>query len=399
MTLTGDQSLLREINRMSLVRAIQREAGLSRADLAKATGLTKSTVSLLTQNLIDEGWLVEADIHATGGMGRRPTPLFLNDDRLAMIGVDLSVEHLCALTVSLSGRRIDRHFEPLSLREPAPVIARLAQMTLHLVQEAQSQGWHLLGIGVGVPGAVSGQEGLIKLAPNLAWRDLPFQSLFEKALAALGVVDLPVLVRNDYDAAALGEHQFGTSPAPDPLIYLGLGVGVGAGIVMRDQLYLGVNGFAGEVGHSILQLEGPVCSCGRKGCAETFIGQRAISTQISGDANTILPVETILTLLERGDEATLLAVHRAGNYLGVLIQNLWTSFNPGRIVVGGPLCALGAPLLETAKAALSRYAGQCALVAPEIATPRFGADSIAVGAAAMILHARTRLYDARWRNG
>lgn len=89
--------------------------------------------------------------------------------------------------------------------------------------------------------------------------------------------------------------------------------------------------------HSILQFEGPLCSCGRKGCAESFIGQRAISARIAGNTSEVLSVDTIRQLLERGDEAALLAVRRSGHYLGVLIQNLWTYFNPGRIVLGGPL--------------------------------------------------------------
>lgn len=144
------------------------------------------------------------------------------------------------------------------------------------------------------------------------------------------------------------------APLPDPLIYLGLGVGVGAGVVVRGRLFLGADGFAGEVGHSILQVEGPVCSCGRRGCAEAFIGQRAVSTRISGRADDLLTVDTIRQLLDRNDESAHLSVRRAGHYLGVLIQNPGTSFNPGRVVIGGPLCDLGSPLLDAAFSCLRR---------------------------------------------
>ncbi len=397
VTLTGDQSLLREINRMSLVRAILRESGVSRADLAKVSGLTKSTVSLLTQDLIEEGWLLEADIQATGAMGRRPTPLFLNDERLLMIGADVSVEHIYVLSVSLTGKIGDRLFEPLSTREPEEVIQRLAQMAAQLVLKSQRDGRRVLGVGVGVPGAILGRGGLVKLAPNLGWRDLPFLRGLTQALAAHGVNEIPVRVQNDCDAASLGEHLFGGAPQPDPLIYLGLGVGVGAGIVMRDQLYLGADGFAGEVGHMILQLDGPLCSCGRRGCAETFIGLRAVSTQVSGNANDLLPIAVIRQLVGRGDAVAELAVRRAGNYLAVLIQNLWACFNPGRVVVGGPVSSLGRALLDVAEAGVARYAAQCALPPPEIRLPRFGEDAIAVGAAAMILYAWTRPHDSHWR--
>jgi len=398
MTITGDQSLMREINRMALVRAIQRVPGLSRAELAKETGLTKSTVSLLVQDLIEEGWLREADVQTTGAIGRRPTPLFLDGDRLAMIGAEVSIEQISVLTVSLTGDVIDELVEPLPGIQPSVVIKRLAHLIASLVEKARSDGRHLLGIGVGVPGAVLDKFGVVKLAPNFPWRDIAFQTELAQELSALDVPGIRIQVQNDYDVAALSEYEFGSSPLPDPLIYLGVGVGVGAGIIVRDRLFLGAEGFAGEVGHSILQLEGPVCSCGRKGCAETFIGQRAISTQIVGHAGEILPVETIRQLLEHNDAATILAARRAGHYLGVLIQNIWTYFNPGRIVLGGSMCELGAPFLDAARLCLDRYAENCGLQLPEIQLSRYGARSVAVGAAALIKHALLRPLDIRFRD-
>jgi predicted NBD/HSP70 family sugar kinase len=399
MTITGDQSLLREINRMALVRVVQRVPGLSRAELAKETGLTKSTVSLLVQDLVDEGWLFESDVQATGAIGRRPTPLFLDGNRLAMIGAEVSVDSIVVLTVSLSGEVINGTSEPLANTQPADVIHRLAQLISSLVDQARADGRSLLGVGVGVPGAVLDRQGMVKLAPNLPWRDVAFLETLSRELEALGTSGLQIQVQNDYDVAALSEYEFGEAPLPDPLIYLGLGVGVGAGVIVRDRLFLGAEGYAGEVGHSILQVEGPVCSCGRRGCAETFVGQRAISAQINGNAGELLSVETIRHLLERNDAAAMLAVRRAGHYLGVLIQNLWTYFNPGRIVLGGPLCELGAPFLEAAQSCLGRYAEDCGMSLPEIQLSRFGSRSVAVGAAALVKHARLRPLDLRYRGG
>lgn len=396
MTITGDQSLLREINRMAIVRAVQRQPGLSRADLAKETGLTKSTIGLLVQDLVDEGWLCESDIQATGAIGRRPTPLFIDGMRMAMIGADVSLDRLNVLAVSLLGEVLDEVSEPLSSNRPEEVILRLAALMAAQAGRVRAAGRRLLGAGVGVPGAVLDRHGTVKLAPNFAWRDVAFLDCLKRELAALGVKDLRLQVQNDYDIAALGEHEFGEAPLPDPLVYLGLGVGVGAGVIVRDRLFLGAEGFAGEVGHSTLQLDGPVCSCGRKGCAEAFIGLRAISTRISGHSDDLLPVETIRLLLERGDEAAVLSVRRAGRYLGVLIQNLWTYFNPGRIVLGGPLCELGAPFLDAAHSCLEDYARDCALQFPETRLARFGSRSVAIGAAALVKHTLLRPLDFRF---
>ena len=395
MTISGDQSLLREINRMAIVRAVQQGAGLSRADLAKATGLTKSTVGLLVQDLIDSGWLLESDVQATGAIGRRPTPLGLDGRRLAMIGADVSLEGLSVLAVSLTGEVLEAASEPLPGRRPEDVLPRLAVLVAGAVAKMRSAGRFLLGVGVGVPGAVLDHQGTVKLAPNLGWRDYSFHAVFSAELAASGVADLPILVQNDYDVAVLGEYEFGEAPLPDPLIYLGLGVGVGAGVVVRGRLFLGADGFAGEVGHSILQVEGPVCSCGRRGCAEAFIGQRAVSTRISGRADDLLTVDTIRQLLDRNDESAHLSVRRAGHYLGVLIKNLWTSFNPGRVVIGGPLCDLGSPLLDAAFSCLEGFSRDCSLPLPELRLARFGSRSVGMGAAALVKHVLTRPMDYR----
>ena len=398
MSITGDQSLLREINTMALVRVVQRVPGLSRAELAKETGLTKSTVSQLVQDLIDEGWLLESDVQATGAIGRRPTPLFIDGTRLAMIGADVSVENISVLTVTLVGEVIHGVSEPLTRSRPADVIRQLARLVASLVDQARIDGRRLIGIGVGVPGAVLDQQGMVKLAPNFPWRDVAFKADLALELESFGVAaGLPIQVQNDFDVAALSEYEFGEAHLPDPLIYLGVGIGVGAGIVVRDRLFLGAEGFAGEVGHSILQFEGPICSCGRRGCAETFIGQRAMSAQITGHVGELLPIETIRQLLERNDEAALLAVRRAGHFLGVLLQNLWTYFNPGRIVLGGTSCELGAPFLDAAQSCLERYAQDCGLQLPEIRLSRFGSRSVAVGAAALVKHALLRPLDPNYR--
>ena len=383
---------------MALVRVVQRSPGLSRAELAKETGLTKSTVSLLVQDLIDEGWLFETDAQVTGAIGRRPTPLFLDGSRLVMIGADVAIDNLRVVTVSLTGEVIGAICEPFTETNAASALRRLAGMIARLVKEAGEQGRRLLGVGVGIPGAVLEQQGLVTLSPNFPWRDVQVKPELAKELNAVGVSGLPIHVQNDYDVAALGEYEFGVDPMPDPMIYLGLGIGVGAGIIVRDRLFIGAQGFAGEVGHSILQLEGPVCSCGRHGCAEAFIGLRAISTQITGHAGDLLPVSTLRELLERNDAATILAVRRAGHYLGVLIQNLWTSFNPGRLVIGGPLCELGDPMLDAARVCLERYAKDCGLPLPEICLSKYGERSVAVGGAALVKHALLRPLDLSYRN-
>lgn len=386
MSITGDQSLLKQINRMALVRAVRQQAGLSRADLAKLTGLTRSTVSLLCQELIDEGWFIETEIQATGALGRRPTPLAIDPARLALVGADLGLDGLHVVATSLDGELITTRSETTFGNDPAMLLEGLARMLIDVVRELKNRGRGVLGIGVGLPGGVDEAAGMLKFAPNLGWREIAARESLARALDSAGMGDLAIHVHNEADVAALGEFEFGEGEVPEPLIYLSLGVGVGAGIVAGDRLFVGANGFAGEVGHTVLKVDGPRCSCGRHGCAEAFIGLNAISAKIAPG----LSLAAIRTQLDFGDERALAVVGEAGRALGVLIQNLWTLFNPGRIVLGGPSCELGEPFLAAAFARLARYTEEAGLPGPDLRTTRSGALAVAIGAAALVLHKTIR---------
>lgn len=389
MSITGDQSLLKQINRMALVRAVRRQACLSRADLAKETGLTKSTVSLLCQELIDEGWFLEHAVQATGALGRRPTPLSIDPRRLAMLGADLGVNGLHVVEVSLTGEILDSCSEPIAGGDPSAVLARLAQMLIEAVMRLRHQGRGLLGIGVGLPGAVDEFSGVLKVAPNLGWREVGVRDQLVEALSDAGS-QIAIHVHNEADVAALGEFEFGDGEVPEPLIFLSLGIGVGAGIVVNDRLFVGANGFAGEVGHSILEVDGPLCSCGRHGCVEAFIGLNAIGQHIAGDQRKGLNLPEILALLASNDTHALAVVRDAGKALGVLIQNLWTMIDPGRVVLGGPACSLGPPFLDAVHASLNRFTEEAGLPGPDVRLARYGDLAVAVGAAALVLHKTTR---------
>ncbi|MCX9154503.1 ROK family transcriptional regulator [Niveibacterium sp. 24ML] len=386
MPITGDQTLLKQLNRMAIVRCVRQRAGQSRADLAKETGLTKSTVSLLVQELIDEGWLQENAIQITGALGRRPTPLVVDPSRLAMVGAELGVDFIHVVGVSLVGEIISYSKEPVVGVDPKTVLGRLGAMLIQEVAIVRDAGRKVLGIGVGLPGAMDEAAGLLKVAPNLGWRRVDVASVLRAALADAGLSALPLWMQNEADVAALGEFEFGDAPVRDPLVYLSLGIGVGAGIVVNDRLFSGAAGFAGEVGHSILQVAGPRCSCGREGCAEAFIGLRAVAQQAAQQGEEGPSVAALADRIAHAEPQAVSAAARAGHYLGVLMQNLWTTFDPGRFVLGGPTCELGAPMLDAARETLSRYARDAGVPMPEVRLSRYGSRAVAAGAAAMVLH-------------
>lgn len=363
------------MNRSVLLRLLRAQPGLSRARLAAQSGLTKSTVSLLARELIDEGWLREGGTAVADGLGRPSTPLRIDVGVRALMGVEIAVETVRLVCVSLQGEVLYADTRALGDGSPAGVCAQVARMAAAANAQLAVRRLRLSSIGVCVPGAVDDCTGMVRFAPNLGWRNLSLLPALEQALAGAGLPGVTVQLQNDADAAALGEYEFAAEAGDgdgdgtgrlghdgeDPLIFVNCDVGVGAGVVLNDRLFTGAQGMAGEIGHTILQLDGPPCSCGRRGCAEAFFGSRVLARK-----GTDMP--------------------RAAAFFGVLLQNLWVTFNPRAIVLGGQACAAHPGFAQAAFDSVKRHADGAGMPAPELRTARYGELAPAVGAAALALH-------------
>jgi len=360
----GNQVQLKGANRMAIVRRVCARPGMSRSDLATALGLTRSTVTTLVRELLSEGWLMERGVITTGDLGRRPTPLFIDPSRLLLLGVEVGVGTLRVVATSLSGEVHERLTAAFDAKGGVHgCLELLAEALLAVLERTRSLSQRVIGIGIGLPGGVDEARGLLQFAPNLGWRETPVGHLLLQRLSASALAGVPLFIQNEADVAALGEAEFNAPEAADPLLYLSINQGLGAGVIVRDKLLTGNRGFAGEVGHVVLQMDGPACSCGRRGCAEALINARAMS----GQAHSIA---------------------EAGRHLGMLLQNLTAAYDPGCIVLGGGLVDLGDAFLEPARRTLRDYAAAAGLAPPLVRTSRFGGDAVAVGAAAL---ARYRL--------
>jgi len=316
------------------------------------------------RELLEDGWLVEADTAPAGGRGRPSTPLRIGLRTRALIGVDIAVQCVRVVCVSLQGDVLHAEEKPLRSLQPQAVCTLTARLVAQARRMLAARGLRLAGIGVGLPGAFDDATGMLRFAPNLGWRDLDLQPMLARAIAVAGLPPVPLYMQNDADVAALGEYEFAGNEGEGPLIFVSCDVGVGAGVVLNDRLFTGAQGLAGEIGHTIMQVGGPVCSCGRRGCAEAFVGARALH--------------------RRG------GVQRGGEMLGVLLQNLWMVFNPRTIVVGGKTIAGTPQVLQVALATLEDYARIAGVALPSVRPARHGLLATAVGAAALVLHQHLR---------
>ena len=391
---TGDQRLVKAINRKVLLRLLRDEAGISRAVLAERSGLTKSTVSLLAKELIDEGWLAEDDVAVTGSLGRRPTPLRIDGRGLALVGADLGTDSIRLVRVSLQGEVLESSAVALRDRAPDAACHQLVELVTAQSARVARAGARLLGVGVGLPGPVDTRSGILEFAPNIGWRRVEVGKRLALELEAAQLGDVPVYVQNEADLAAVGETEFGARPADDPLVYVSCSVGVGAGIILNGALFTGATGAAGEIGHTTLHVDGLRCSCGRRGCAEAYVGLKAVARAAGflrdGEVDRAALAQDLAR--PRAQKARR-AFAAAGDALGVLLQNAWTTFNPKAIVLGGEAITLGgAHFLDAATARLASFAADAGLAPPAVRVAKYGEFATAVGGAAFALHALLRPY-------
>ena len=382
--MSGDQSLLKRLNRMAIVRQVKSRPGMARGELARLTGLADSTISVLVNELIEEGWIKASESAGGGGVGRRPKLLALDPDRIAILGAEVGVDYLNVVACSLRGQVLFSRMGDYQHGDVGRSVRDLAGLLAEARQAMAAAGRRLLGVGVGVPGMVA-PGGLLRLAPAIGWRDVDFGGLLSEALHEPRRPDLQVTVLNDANAAALSEYVFGASLTVRSLIFLSLGYGLGAGIVLDDQLQVGRDGGSGEVGHVILRPDGPPCACGRCGCAETLISQKEVSRLVTGLEAPVLHIGELLDRQERHDLALARAAREVGGHLGLVLHNLVVTINPELLVLGGPLSRLDG-LVEAAQDGLRRYSGASPNHQVSARVCRLGLDACAVGAAGGVLN-------------
>lgn len=342
----GDLHFLKRLNRSAILEMVRRTPGLTRADIATQAQLTKATVGAGVQSLLNQGWLCEGDLLKSSG-GRPGRALLLNDDHYALLGAEVGVHGLRLVACTPSGQVLEARHEPLMPTNPEATADLLADLLRVLMAVPAVADRHCLGIGVALPGPIAPHEPVLRLAPNLGWHDVRFLDLLRPHLPELDGV---WLMDNEAKSAAFGELYFRSGRIPESLVYVSAGTGIGSGIVEGNHLPLiarGVQGLAGEIGHTVLQPGGLYCHCGNRGCAETLVSGWSIRAAL-GIAEDEDLVEALRPRLH--EENVQLTLRRAGEALGILLLNLHHTHNPAEIVLGGSLAQLGPPLLEPALA-------------------------------------------------
>ncbi|OLO03927.1 ROK family transcriptional regulator [Salinicola socius] len=343
---SGDLNYLKSLNRSTILSTVRRSPGLSRADIALETGLTKATVGSVVQALVERGWLREGELHARGG-GRPGRALYLDGDRHYMLGAEVGVKGLRLVACNLVGEILASCHREEPPTDPQTTAARLAGLLNRLRQAPAIVERHCLGLGVAVPGPVSPSAPILSLAPNLGWVDVDFLALLR---AEPDLPDGLWLLDNEANAAAFGEFYFFEGVPPESIAYISAGSGIGCGVVSGEHFPVvprGHQGLVGEIGHTVIQPGGALCHCGNRGCAETLVSGWALREALNVETDASLSA----AVQARADEANVQAlIQRAGEALGLLMLNLHHTLNPSMLILGGSLMRLKGRLIEPALA-------------------------------------------------
>jgi predicted NBD/HSP70 family sugar kinase len=351
----GSLESLRRLNRLRVIRALREEGQISRAEIARRTGLSRSTVSSLVADLQADGLVVERPEPglAHGSMGGRP-PILLSFDASAgaAVGIDFGHSHLRVAVSDLASTILAERSRPLDTdhdaQEGLDMAAELVADTLADAGVARSA---VIGAGMGLPGPIESGEGVVGTSAILpGWIGMTAEAEMRRRL------DIPVMVDNDANLGALAEAAFGAGRDAGDLVYLKVSSGIGAGLILNGRLYRGSGGLAGELGHVLVNPDGIVCRCGNRGCLETVAATGALIDLLRRSHGEELTVQAMLDLARAGDAGCSRVIHDAGRALGQVVATLMNVLNPELFVVGGHLGAAGDLLLDGVRESVARAA-------------------------------------------
>jgi predicted NBD/HSP70 family sugar kinase len=354
---------VRDFNRRIVLNLIRTRNLISRADLARLSGLQRSTISLIVEQLMQENWVREGP---TGRLprGRRPTFLRLNDERV-IIGVDVRPIQTTIVTSDVNGKFTNKE----SIRTPSEPERAVAQL-VERIQEAvrQCDGKKIEGIGISVPGRVDHPSDRLIFAPNLPWGEVDLRTPIADATG------LPVQLENAANACVLAAVWFDQVEPCANLVVVTVSEGIGTGMLMGGRLLRGVNGMAGEFGHVPLDPNGPACGCGSRGCWEVFGSNRAALRYYSdsGNSREDLTFIDLLDLANAGDTHAIDAIDRMAKYLGRGMRMLVAGLAPERIIVVGDLTRSWARFEPTLRAEIQAQVLPGGTIPKLIGTPEDG---------------------------
>ena len=379
---------IKNFNKHSAVDLIRfATTGISRTDLAEEMGLTRAAVTLIINDLLENGVILEAESRAIPN-GRPPVVLEINPKRGLVAAVDMGATHVNIALADFSAKIIEETSFPFDIKQgPQVCLAEVRRILQELLDRYGISISEIMAVGVGVPGPVIKDAGMVMSPPIMpGWDRYPIRQTLEEAWSC------PVSLNNDAELGALGEWAYGAGRGEKNLAFIKVGSGIGAGLIINQQIYGGTTGSAGEIGHITIEENGPLCTCGNHGCMEAFAGGNAIAIQarkmVQTGKRTLLsniPLENITARevaesARRGDLPSQEIIMRAGTFIGIAIAGVVNLFNPSAVIIGGGVAQAGDLLTTSIRQAVRDRSLHASEQSVHITTAMLGQRSSLIGA-------------------
>jgi predicted NBD/HSP70 family sugar kinase len=367
---------VRRHNLATVLGMVHRGGPVARSALTQATGLNRSTIGALVGELVELGLVLEREPEISNRVGR-PSPVVAADGRVVALAVNPEVDAVTVGVVGLDARVHRRVRYPTGHVPTAQEAAAIASAVIDGLRPDLATASRVVGVGVAVPGLVREDDGVVRLAPHLEWAEEPFAA---ELAAATGY---PVLAANDAHLGANAERLFGAGTGAADLVYLNGGAsGIGAGVIVGGAPMTGISGYAGELGHTLVNSSGVRCHCGAIGCLETEVSQRALLRVLgraSADPDEL--EQALRAAVQAGDTAVVAEVERQLGFLATALRTATNVFDPERIVLGGFLGALHELAPERLPGLVAAQALAASAETLTITRAALGSDILLIGAA------------------
>ena len=385
--ITADQMLVKKINQKLLLNEIVANSPISRAKLSEKTGLNKSTVSSQVNTLIEKNLIFEIGQGQSSG-GRKPVMLVFNKNAGYSIGIDIGVDYMNCILTDLKGNIIHEDYQQVESQSSEEIKDVLILKINNLKAQMPESPYGLIGIGLCVPGLVNSEQKVI-FTPNLDWNyELDLKHLIEQEFK------VPVFLENEANAGAYGEKEFGAAKNYENLVYVSVHTGIGVGIIINNDLYRGVRGFAGEMGHLTIDLNGLKCSCGNRGCWELYASEKALIKSLSKQQQEKLSNQDIIQLSNQNNPDILMALQKFGFYLGIGLTSILNTFNPQAVIIRNSIVEALPMVLNSIKNSVTSRTYQQLENSYELLPSSLGKNAPALGACSIAIEQFLEMFTA-----
>lgn len=381
-------------NRSKVLDMIRRKEYISRIELSNNTNLTPAAVTDIINELLEKDIINEVGLGDSSG-GRKPVMLTVNPDVYRVIGIDIDKSAITIVIADFTCKILaESVLKPDDIADFKSIIGAICKAIDELIKVNNVKKETILGVGIGIPGQIDINTNNIVFAPNIGWHDVDIVSRIKE------YTGLPVIVENESQATAYAEAWIGLGKETKSFMSVNIRTGVGSGIFTNGQLYRGITGSAGEIGHTTVDLAGPLCRCGNKGCLETFVSTPALCSKLSQTLKDLKSIEDndgkllyAVKIFESNATDTVNIFNNSARYIGIALANVANILNPEKIILGGDFCIYGDLVIDIIRHMAQKRALGLPAKSLKIQISRFGQKGPVLGAASIVLGKAFELSD------